>query len=107
MERGRHFTVATTAAPLGRAANVTPGGHPHMVFRSGYAVALALPDVILPAAIESIAAVEPEPAANAEPSEPAATPGDAIAAQAETVPVHADSAAEPEAPVAPSTEVSE
>ena len=99
--------LATTAAPLGRAANVTPGGHPHMVFRSGYAVALALPDVILPAAIESIAPVEPEPAANAEPSEPAATPGDAIAAQAETVPVHADSAAEPEAPVAPSTEVSE
>ena len=39
--------VASDAEPVGRAANVTPEGHPHAVYRAGFAVALPLPEVQL------------------------------------------------------------
>ncbi|HZO55594.1 MAG TPA: type III-A CRISPR-associated RAMP protein Csm4 [Bryobacteraceae bacterium] len=48
--------LSSSAAPLGRATDITPEGHPHTVFRSGFAVALALPDVIQPPAPEPAAA---------------------------------------------------
>lgn len=67
--------LAAASAPVGQAADVTPPGHSHPVYRSGFAVALPLPDQLHPQPSEPLRVEEPlpagEPEAVAEPAAPA------------------------------------
>ncbi|MCC6291706.1 MAG: hypothetical protein IT164_03570 [Bryobacterales bacterium] len=89
--------LASASAPVGQAADVTPAGHPHPVYRSGFAVALPLPGQTHPHPSAPFIAQEPLPAAEplsaAEPApapEPASEPLPDTEPEPELVPAFFD-----------------